>query len=372
MRAAVWLVVAVGCGRIDFTPLTDTGTDTGAPSCVAHLVGDGGTQTCVVRADRTLWCKGKNIDGEVGDGTNLERTELVGPILDDVQTVHGGEFHTCATRSDNLPLCWGFNNYGGVGDGTMVNRPSPTPVQGLTGVAQLVTGETHTCARSISGGLSCWGLNNPGVFGDGTIIDSPVPVTSNIAGIEEVASADDVTCVRIGGQVQCTGAGSLVGDGTNMSRTSFVPVNLPRPASHIAGGCHRHMCAILDDTSVWCWGENVDGELGDGTFTPRNAPVRAGTLTGVTQVSLGAYHTCAVSNGAMYCWGQGADGQRTGAVAGLVNTPTLVPFVSNVDEIGLGCRHTCARTGSAIQCWGTYEYGAAIILPPTPLTVPGC
>src|SRR5882724_7498075 len=125
-----------------------------------------------------------------------------------------------------------------------------------------------------------------------------------------------------------------------------------------------HSCALLGDGTVWCWGRNLDGQLGNGTRAPvdcspgscgSSTPVRAGGITGAAAVIAGGYHTCALfGGGTVQCWGQNYEGQLGNGIVGGVSTfPVLVAGLANVSAVSGGYRHTCAllRDGT-VQCWG--------------------
>jgi alpha-tubulin suppressor-like RCC1 family protein len=126
------------------------------------------------------------------------------------------------------------------------------------------------------------------------------------------------------------------------------------PAAFTAGGAHT--CAVMGSSSnVFCWGSNASGQLGDNTTVERITPVRAGTLSGVVDVSGGGQHTCAVlQNGSVYCWGLGVAGQLGNGTLGNRLVPTLVTGLpAGATQISAGNLHTCATlTNGQVWCWG--------------------
>ncbi len=117
-----------------------------------------------------------------------------------VEAIDAGSGYTCAVRSNGTVACWGANLYGRLGDGTEVDRSSPTPVAGLTNVAQIGTGSTHTCALIIDGTVWCWGNNAVGQLGSGSfsstnrLVPGPVPGLTDDRPISR--RCDDATSVR--------------------------------------------------------------------------------------------------------------------------------------------------------------------------------
>src|SRR5438270_3879550 len=120
-----------------------------------------------------------------------------------------------------------------------------------------------------------------------------------------------------------------------------------------------HACAILDDGTVACWGNNDYGQLGDGTFTTRTSPVAVTNLSGVVSIAAGAFSTCAiVGSGAVRCWGNNFDGQLgTGGVVSSA-TPEAVVGLTNAISVAAGSAHTCAaRSDGTVLCWGDNSFG---------------
>jgi alpha-tubulin suppressor-like RCC1 family protein len=146
-----------------------------------------------------------------------------------VTAVAAGSFHTCARKSDGSLWCWGHNPSGQLGDGSTTDKSSPIEVTALgSTVVAFAAGGQHTCAtRSVDGSLACWGANNFGQLGDGTTTSQSSPI-----GVTALDNA--VTTVA---------AGSM------------------------------HSCARKSDGSLWCWGYNAFGQLGDGSTTNESSPV---------------------------------------------------------------------------------------------------
>ena len=132
-------------------------------------VAAGGTQTCGILTDGSLWCWGDNYDGQLGDGTQLNRTTPV-PVAGDAtwaQVDTGGQ-HTCGIRTDGSLWCWGDNTFGQVGDGTSGTSylyHQPVRVGTDTDWSTVATGYYHTCGIHTDGSLWCWGENSQGQLG---------------------------------------------------------------------------------------------------------------------------------------------------------------------------------------------------------------
>ena len=340
-----------------------------------------GRHTCAILDNGSVTCWGRNNHGQLGDGTTTQRntptqTSSLGTGRTAV-AIAGGYQHTCAILDDGSVSCWGDNNYGQLGDGTTSSRIVPTQTSSLgtgrTAVA-ISSGEYHTCALLDNGSVSCWGHNISGFLGDGTTTqrNSPTQTSSFGTGRTAVAisSGDYHTCAILDDDsVSCWGDNfhGQLGDGTTTQRntpTQTSSLGAGRTAVTISSG-YMHTCAVLDDGSVKCWGYNIQGQLGDGTTSSRNVPTQISSLgTGRTAVAIssGEYHTCALlDNGSLSCWGsndfyQLGDGTTTDR-----DTPTQTLSLGNgrtAVAISSGEYHTCAILDNAsVRCWGANYYG---------------
>ncbi len=209
-----------------------------------------------------------------------------------------------------------------------VFQPSVT-VPNLSGVTSLDVGYEHACAVVPGGQVRCWGANEFGQLGDGTTTDRSRPTvvlnasgTGPLTGVTQVSLGQGHTCARLAtGEVRCWGvnARGQLGDGSTTNRSRPVSVatasGLLTGVSQVSAGA-GHTCARLTNTEVRCWGDNYWGQLGDTTTTDRRRPVAvaaasgSGHLTRVAQVAAGYAHTCArLSSGEARCWGAGSYGQ---------------------------------------------------------------
>jgi alpha-tubulin suppressor-like RCC1 family protein len=234
----------------------------------------------------------------------------------------------------------------------------------------VTAGLLHTCATFATGFSFCWGRNFFGQIGDGTTTDRLEPaVVRDIAGTslaERVAVGERHSCaVRDNGTVACWGDNSLgqLGDGTTTSRLIPVTVGgqsrttLLTQARAVAAG-DRHTCAHLVN-SIRCWGDNSFGQLGDGTTTTRLTSVAAFTSPFTEALAVGDFHNCTLlGNRTVRCWGRNNAGQLGDGTTTNRLTPVEVVGLTGIKAIVTGSEHSCALHGDgAVSCWGRNDRG---------------
>jgi alpha-tubulin suppressor-like RCC1 family protein len=291
----------------------------------------GSAHTCAVTAAGGVKCWGENDMGQLGDGTLADRTAPVdvSGLASGVAAVAAGREHTCALTAAGGVKCWGRNLDGQLGDGTTTDRTTPIDVSGLaSGVAAIVASGWHTCALTNSGGVKCWGYNGYGELGDGTTTSrsAATDVAGLTTGVAKVAGGIYHSCaVTTNGTAECWGRNNFgqVGDGTTTDRLTPVAVSGLTGNVAMLGSSEYRTCAVTTAGGARCWGANSAGGVGDGTTLPRSSPVDVTTLTsGVAAIGTGAGHSCAVTTaGGVQCWGLNTSGQ----VGDGTNTTRLAP-----------------------------------------------
>ncbi len=337
-----------------------------APISGVTAISGGPTHTCVINTDRTVSCWGLNSSGQLGTGATASRDlPAQVPGLTDVVQIATGGAHTCALTSAGAVKCWGDSSKGQVGDGATTNRPLPVQVSGLaTGVKAIAAGGQHTCAVMSDGKVRCWGLNEKGQLGINNRTDKSTPTeVVNLTGVDKIAAGTSHTCaLTTAGAVKCWGANlrGQLGNG-QVTTDKIVPVdtvNITNARGVTAGDAHT--CAALTDGRAYCWGDNESTQLGANRPEPYyQIPEEVVGLSGVAEIKAGGRTTCArLNSGAVACWGDNLVGQ-VGDGSG-VNRPNAVtvPGISGATAIGLGGTHVCvAAQGDALRCWGDNSYG---------------
>ncbi len=330
-------------GRNDLGQLGDTTTtEQHAPVGVAGLgagvdeITTGAEHSCALTAAGGIKCWGDNVYGQVGDGTTIGRTSPVdvSGLTSGIVLISAGFEHTCAVTDTGGVKCWGRNQYGQLGDGTQTDRSLPVdvgrPWQRRDRACELA--DPDLCVdrhgrREVLGRSTATGQ-----LGDGTQTDSlvPVDVVGLASGVAALAANGGFSCALTdGGGVKCWGVNGvgMLGDGTTTNR--LAPVDTAGLASGVsglaAGGAHA--CALTVGGGVKCWGYNGTGQLGDGTTTNRLTPVDvSGMTSGVSLITGGGDHTCAlVTTGEVKCWGYNVRGQLGDGTTTNQSTATPVP-----------------------------------------------
>lgn len=285
------------------------------------------------------------------DGTNIYRKNVI------TGEVGGGSASTL--------YGWGANGSGYVGDGTTTERHVPTAIE-LDSVTQVSAGYNHAVALKSDGTVWAWGVNAYGQLGDDSTTNRNAPV--------QVSGLTDVTAVSAGGFVPDGFSLALksdgtvwawgrnnqgqLGDGSTTDRHVPVQVSTITGITAIAAGGF-HSLALKSDGTVWAWGDNYEGQLGDNTYTDRNAPVQVSTITGVASIGAGTWHSLAVkTDGTAWAWGHNlygalGDGTTTGR-----KVPTAVSTITDVASMDGGQFYTLAvKTDGTAWAWGQNSNG---------------
>ncbi|MEJ2186733.1 MAG: hypothetical protein P8Z36_12445 [Gemmatimonadota bacterium] len=320
-------VCALAGGSVSCRGGNDRGQRLQGSSARFVAIAAGVSHACALTRDGQAFCWGANDSGQLGDGSRTDRARPV-PVSTDQRfsVLAAGVSHTCGLAGGGRAFCWG-RSIGGPGNAEgLADRLTPSPVPGDHRFVQLVAGWNHTCGLTAAGAAYCWGSNDHGQIGDGSRIDRAEP--SRVPGtFESLAAGHAHTCGIRGSTVLCwgdNGSGQL-GDGSTQDRPFPAPVqDLPAPPTALAAGAVS-TCAVLADGTTYCWGQNIHGELGDGTRQSRTTPVPVfGGLT-FRSIFAGGALTCGFTgDGAQYCWGLNQSGQLGDGTRESRSEPTRV------------------------------------------------
>ncbi len=292
----------------------------GTCRCAIAIVGSE-YLACAVVSDGSVWCRGSNDIGQAGNGTTLPIGDAFVKALAPpgaVAVATSGAL-TCALHQDKTVSCWGLNYHAQVGAGygsESVPLPVTVPPIG-SGAVQVTVTDHHACALDTQGRLFCWGNNGGGQ-------------TGTDPGGDVMAPSEAVNVSSIG---------AVVDIDASSNRT----------------------CAVITDGAVWCFGDNDDAPIGDGTTTSYNpVPVQAAGLDQAVEVSVGTWSACARRvDGSVWCWG-------------LAMEPTFEPYLvptplagmTGAVEIGVGRYHVCLRRADGtVWCRGSNWFGESGVDP---------
>jgi len=311
-----------------------------------------------------LWTWGENSNGQLGIDSTVDMSSPVrvsGGFVTWSQ-VNSGFNHIAAIKTDGTLWTWGCNNCGQLGDYTTVSRSSPgTTAGGGTNWCQVSAGSLHTAATKTDGTLWTWGLNTDGILGSGDIINRSSPGTTAGGGIDwcQVSSGCRHTAaIKTDGTLWTWGdaANGRLGDGTNSDRSS--------PGTTAGGGtdwCQVNAgtastAAVKTDGTLWTWGNNTSGRLGDGTTVDKTSPVTtAGGGTDWCNVSTGYASPVAIkTDGTIWTWGRNLCGSLgDNSILDRSSPGTTAGGGTTWCQVSSGCPHLAAlKTDGTLWTWG--------------------
>lgn len=366
---AVWAWGGNGSGALGF----EDPFRVGKRPTPAQVVGAGNSDIAAVAAgdyfslalktDGTVWAWGENARGELGIGSTdsrIKATQITG--LSDMRAISANNLTGLALRNDGTVWSWGDNAHGQLGNGTVGGlQTTPAQIAGLSGVTAIAAGYLHNLALRSDGTVWAWGSNAGGALGNDTGAGSgsrPTPLqVAGLGSVTAIAAGYDGNMARVSdGTVWVWGTkgSGQFGDGTTSE--TVVTLKNPRPVPGLAGvtaiaAGDNHRLAVRSDGTVWAWGANSEGQIGNGAFSTSGCgcvatPVQIAGLGGVTALSGGSEHSIALkSDGTVWAWGRDSEAQASGSTATCGAgqpcrvSPAQVPVLTDVLTIAAGNRH---------------------------------
>ncbi|WP_062392416.1 protein kinase domain-containing protein [Gordonia phthalatica] len=378
------VVLLLAGGGVTAWSLWPTSAETAdeSPLAAKNMLTVGTFNACAV-VDHTAYCMGKNQSGAGGAGSGKysgesKATRVVD--LDNVSAVSTGSglgnpdgtmsVATCAIAAGK-PYCWG--EVSDLLERKYEDALVPKLVPGLTGATSISTNTLVACAIA-DAALYCWG-RSPGIF------QSPVPTQiPSLRAVTDVDVSSRTSCAVAGEKLFCWGgneSGQVLGREPGDESASPMEIRGLDDVRQVTVGARslmkvvdgnqiltpfHNVCAVVR-TSAFCWGDNLMGQIGNGTTEPVSVPTEVPGLTGVTQISSDVGTTCAVADGDLYCWGNNKYGQLGDGTREDKSTPQRVAGLpGSVVAVEVGKSAVCARTDGesawpgagdgAVYCWG--------------------
>ena len=323
-----------------------------------------GPHDCGTIGTGAAYCWGANSSGELGDGSTSSSATPVavaGGLSFSSLSTGGlliGDDHTCGLSGSSV-YCWGSNDFGQLGISS-AGGTSVVPVLAATGIgfASVSAGDGfHTCGVALGGAAYCWGGRFFGELGDGSSgfdgTGTPVVVADGHS-FTSISAGAFYTCgVTTDHAAYCWGfnLNGQLGDGSTTDRSTPALVSDGHLFATVSAGSGSRTCGLTTEGAAYCWG---GGSLGDGKATGDSTPVRVVGGYQFISVEVGDYHACGIATtGAVYCWGSNGEGQLGDGTRIDRATPVLVSGSLTFTSLKVGLGHTCGIAGNGVTyCWG--------------------
>jgi alpha-tubulin suppressor-like RCC1 family protein len=284
------------------------------------------------------------------------------PIPGTWTSVAAGAFHTCGIQADHSLWCFGDNGTGQAGLANVEESPAPMKVGDAmwSAVSSL---KNHTCGIQRDGSLWCWGDNGVGELGTVSTVTqafAPLPVATGTTWRMVSAQVTHTCAIRDDQTLWCWGDNTNGQLATGDTTGATVPTHIANdPGGWIAvAGGDAHTCAVRSDGTLWCWGDNMAGEAGLGAVSGTLVPMQVGTATDWTSVVAGNSHTCGLRGDKAYCWGDNFDGTLGDGSFTRQTTPVPVAASASWTSLIAGLRNTCGlQSDGSLWCWGNSDTG---------------
>ena len=328
----------------------------------------GESHTVALKSDGTLWAWGNNNKGQLGDGTTDDHLTPVqeSTHATDWSAVTAGEYHTVALKSDGTLWAWGYNHKGQLGDNNTTDRHVPTQEDShATNWSAVAAGWWHTVALKTNGTLYAWGFNDKGQLGNGTNEEShkPFQEDSNATDWSAVSAGTwHTVALKTNGTLYAWGFNDKGQLGDKSTTNRLVPTredsNTTNWSTVAAGGWHT--VALTTDGTLYAWGANSKGQLGNGDDAKSKIPIEVNDDADWSAMAAGAWDTVATkTDGTLYAWGYNLHGQLGNGTSQDKNIPTI-EFNSYTDwsTVAIGYYYTVAiKTDGTLWAWGWNNKG---------------
>jgi alpha-tubulin suppressor-like RCC1 family protein len=329
-------------------------------------IAPGGIHSLAIKTDGTLWAWGNNENGQLGNETTINSsTPIQIGTASNWKDISAGYKFTLAIKTDGSIWAWGNNVSGQIGIGSNENAIlSPAQIGNATDWKMITAGLASSYAIKNDNTLWVWGDNNFGQLGDNTKTNRNIPV--------QIGTASDWKQVKGGGNhaIAIKTDGTLWAWGNNtygqlgigiFSLGTLSPAQTGTATNwkSLSAGSFFNL-ALKEDGTLWGWGNNNDGQIGDGTFVSKAIPTQAGTSNDWKLIHTGSDHSIAIkTDGTFWAWGNNAAGQLGDNTLINKNTPTqTVPgqdwFATNS---GFGSTTMVIKNNNSLWAWGSNVYG---------------
>lgn len=356
-------------GELGIGSTTNTGTFTQVGTDNKWVsVGGGDGLSVGLKSDGTLWTWGDNTYGQLGNGTTSvtgtpSPTQLGSAT--DWASISVGAYTVHAIKANGTLYGWGFNGNGEVGDGTNTNRTSPVQIGSSNLWTSVSSGRVFSIGLRADGTLWAWGSNAFGQVGVGSAtsaFNSPQQIGSGQDWASISAGYEHAAAVKVSGTLWAWGRnqnGQLGQGATGTYNTS--PIQVGSAGTWVAVSCGRgHTLGLQANGTVYSWGDNTAGQLGTGNLTAQLSPLAVRTLSNNwIQISTGNNHTLALkSDGTIWGWGANNSGQLGNGSTSAKSTPTQIGTASDWVAVSAGTSFSLGlRADGTIWSWGSNSSG---------------